>query len=68
MNVTNPDDAQGAEDERWMRVALDLAAQAADLGEVPVGAVAVLNDRIVGQGFNRKECDQDPTAHAEMIA
>ncbi|MCP4418663.1 MAG: tRNA adenosine(34) deaminase TadA [Chloroflexi bacterium] len=64
----NQEEAQRVEDERWMRVALDLAAQATDLGEVPVGAVAVLNGRIVGTGFNRKECDQDPTAHAEMIA
>jgi tRNA(adenine34) deaminase len=64
----NPEDAQEAEDERWMRVALSLAKQAADLGEVPVGAVAVLNGRIIGKGFNRKESDQDPTAHAEMIA
>ena len=49
-------------------MALELAAEAAALGEVPVGAVAVLDGRIVGQGFNRKESDQDPTAHAEMIA
>lgn len=68
MNVTNPEEAQRAKDEHWMRVALALAAEAAALGEVPVGAVAVLNGRIVGQGFNRKESDQDPTAHAEMIA
>ncbi len=68
VNVINQEEVQRVEDERWMQVALDLAAQATDLGEVPVGAVAVLNGRIVGQGFNRKECDQDPTAHAEMIA
>lgn len=63
LNVANPE-----VDEQWMRVALALAAEAASLGEVPVGAVAVLNGRIVGRGFNRKESDQDPTAHAEMIA
>ena len=72
LNVINPDDAekaaQLAQDEQWMRVALGLAAKAAAVGEVPVGAVAVLDGRIVGQGFNRKECDQDPTAHAEMLA
>lgn len=39
-----------------------------ELGEVPVGAVAVLNGRVIGSGFNRKESNQDPTAHAEMIA
>jgi tRNA(adenine34) deaminase len=71
-NVINPEEAQQAAqlalDEQWMRVALELAAEAAALGEVPVGAVAVLDGRIVGRGFNRKEADQDPTAHAEMIA
>jgi tRNA(adenine34) deaminase len=72
LNVTNPEEAQQAAqlalDQQWMRVALELAAEAAALGEVPVGAVAVLDGRIVGKGFNRKESDQDPTAHAEMIA
>ncbi|MBK8902804.1 MAG: tRNA adenosine(34) deaminase TadA [Anaerolineaceae bacterium] len=68
MNVTNPDEIQQRQDEQWMRLALDQAAKAAELGEVPVGAVAVLDGRIVGQGYNRKESDQDPTAHAEMIA
>ncbi len=57
-----------AADERWMRLALEQAAQAATLGEVPVGAVAVHEGRVIGAGFNRKEADQDPTAHAEMIA
>lgn len=51
-----------------MRQALDQAAEAMKLGEVPVGAVAVLNGEIIGVGYNRKESDQDPTAHAEMIA
>ncbi len=68
LNVTNPEEVQRAQDEQWMRVALELAAEAAALGEVPVGAVAVLDGRIVGQGFNRKESNKDPTAHAEMIA
>ncbi len=55
-------------DERWMRAALEQASRAAQLGEVPVGAVAVRDGMIVGTGFNRKESDQDPTAHAEMLA
>jgi tRNA(adenine34) deaminase len=55
-------------DERWMRLALAQAAEAMALGEVPVGAVAVLDDEVIGVGFNRKETDLDPTAHAEMIA
>jgi tRNA(adenine34) deaminase len=61
------EDSQAA-DERWMRLALEQAARAAALGEVPVGAVAVFEGRIIGAGYNRKESDQDPTAHAEMIA
>jgi tRNA(adenine34) deaminase len=55
-------------EQHWMRLALTQAAEAMKLGEVPVGAVAVLNGEIIGTGFNRKESDQDPTAHAEMIA
>jgi tRNA(adenine34) deaminase len=51
-----------------MRVALDQAELAASKGEVPVGAVAVLGERVVGSGFNRKETDLDPTAHAELLA
>jgi len=51
-----------------MRLALAEAAKAAELGEVPVGAVAVFEGQVVGWGFNRKESDLDPTAHAEMIA
>lgn len=54
--------------EQWMRKALAQAAEAMQLGEVPVGAVAVLDGAIIGTGYNRKESDQDPTAHAEMIA
>ncbi len=54
-------------DESWMRMALGQAVAALALGEVPVGAVAVLGDTVIGAGFNCKESDQDPTAHAEMI-
>jgi tRNA(adenine34) deaminase len=52
----------------WMREALAEAAKAAALGDVPVGAVAVRNGMVVGRGYNRKEYDRDPTAHAEMLA
>lgn len=55
-------------DAQWMRLALAQAEQAAALGEVPVGAVAVLDGTVIAAGYNRKETDQDPTAHAEMIA
>lgn len=51
-----------------MRLSIALAQQAADEGEVPVGAVAIRNGLIIGQGYNRKEAANDPTAHAEIIA
>jgi len=51
-----------------MALAVEQARKAAALGEVPVGAVAVLDGDVVGQGFNRKETANDPTAHAELIA
>lgn len=57
-----------AEDERFMRLALDLAAQAAAGGETPVGAVVVHNGVVVGQGRNRRESDRQALAHAEIEA
>jgi len=54
--------------EGWMRQALDLAREAGARGEVPVGAVAVFEDRIVGRGANAREAARDPTAHAELLA
>lgn len=55
-------------DEDWMRRALGLAARAAEQGEVPVGAVVVRGDEILGEGWNRPIAAHDPTAHAEMLA
>jgi tRNA(adenine34) deaminase len=55
-------------DERFMREALRLAAQAAEAGEVPVGAVVVKDGEIVGRGYNRPITTSDPTAHAEVVA
>ena len=54
--------------ERWMHAALELARQAFDEGEVPIGAVIVHDGRIIGEGYNQRESLKDPTAHAEMIA
>lgn len=51
-----------------MRAALEQAREAERSGEVPVGAVVVLNDAIVGAGFNQPITSHDPTAHAEIIA
>ena len=55
-------------DEEFMREALAEAALAAARGEVPVGAIAVLEDRIIGRGHNLRETARDPSAHAELIA
>ncbi len=51
-----------------MRQALPLAGQAEALGEVPVGAVIVKDNGILGEGFNQPISGNDPTAHAEIIA
>jgi tRNA(adenine34) deaminase len=55
-------------DDHWMGIALDEARAAGAAGDVPVGAVIVIEDRIVGRGRNRREVDRDPTAHAEIVA
>jgi len=51
-----------------MRRALVLAGEAAQSGEVPVGAVVVVDGAIVGEGFNQPIASHDPTAHAEIVA
>jgi tRNA(adenine34) deaminase len=56
------------DDARYMREAIAEAEAAAAIGEVPVGAVVVVDGKIVGRGGNRRESAGDPTAHAEMIA
>ncbi|MSP71199.1 MAG: nucleoside deaminase [Myxococcales bacterium] len=55
-------------DDAYMRLCLIEAERAARLGEVPVGAVVVVGDRIVGRGHNLRETTGDPTAHAEVVA
>ncbi|MEQ8427973.1 MAG: tRNA adenosine(34) deaminase TadA [Gammaproteobacteria bacterium] len=55
-------------DEKWMQHALALARHAEALGEVPVGAVIVLDDNIIGEGWNQPISGHDPTAHAEIVA
>jgi tRNA(adenine34) deaminase len=55
-------------DRRWMKVALKEAERAFDMGEVPIGAVVVRGEQIVGRGHNMVEKLNDPTAHAEMLA
>ena len=56
------------DDVFWMKRALAEARKAQSLGEVPVGAVIVHQDEIIGTGFNRREVDRDPLAHAEILA
>jgi tRNA(adenine34) deaminase len=60
--------SEAAVEEGFMRAALELAAQAAQAGEVPVGAVLVKEGRIIGRGYNRPIGTADPTAHAEVVA
>jgi len=52
----------------WMQRALELAQKAQSLGEVPVGAVLVKDDQIIGEGYNAPIGQHDPTAHAEIMA
>ena len=57
-----------APDERVMRLALDEARAAAAVGDVPVGAVIVRGDEVLARAGNAREREQDPTAHAEILA
>ena len=61
MTTTSPYDA-------WMAAALEEAERARDAGEVPIGAVVVLDGAIIGRGFNQPITSGDPTAHAEIVA
>ncbi|MDC8830423.1 tRNA adenosine(34) deaminase TadA [Alteromonas gilva] len=59
---------QNSQDEFWMRHALALAQKAEQMNEIPVGAVIVSDDTIIGEGWNTPITDHDPSAHAEMKA
>jgi tRNA(adenine34) deaminase len=61
-------DVTDADDELWMRSALAQAGEAQRRGEVPVGAVVVLGEAIIGEGFNQPIGSHDATAHAEIVA
>ncbi|AHF05677.1 tRNA adenosine(34) deaminase TadA [Desulfitobacterium metallireducens] len=52
----------------WMRMALEQAKIAYDLGEVPIGAVVIQDNKVIALAHNEKEQRQDPTAHAEVLA
>lgn len=54
-------------DEQYMALAIEQAKLAASLGEVPVGAVLVHQGEVIAAGYNRREIDKDPLAHAELL-
>ena len=55
-------------DTQWMRYALNRAIEAGERGEVPVGAVIVVNGELIAEGFNQPIATNEPTAHAEIVA
>ena len=55
-------------DITWMKHAIELAGKAQDLGEVPVGAVIIKENQIIGEGWNNPISNNDPSAHAEIQA
>jgi len=55
-------------DQYWLKASINLAKQASSFDEVPVGAVVVLDNKIIGSGFNQPIRSNDPTAHAEIVA
>src|SRR5579863_364089 len=61
-------DAQAALDAKYMEIALEEARAAQQAGEVPVGCLITLGDRVLARSANRTIRDCDPTAHAEMVA
>jgi tRNA(adenine34) deaminase len=64
-----PVPAASPDDERFFRMAIEEASAAAEAGDVPIGAVIVGPDgQLLARGRNRREVDQDPTAHAELVA
>jgi tRNA(adenine34) deaminase len=59
---------KGKDDQRYMQTAIEQAKIAEENGDVPIGAVIVYNDQIIGKAYNQREQLNDPTAHAEIIA
>ena len=66
-NKNNPS-VVNLDDERWMRLAIQQASFAVAVDEVPVGAIIVYQDKIIGRGFNRREKTHKISSHAEIIA
>ena len=57
-----------SDDKRYMEFALDEAQKAFEIEEVPIGAVVIYENEVIGSGYNLRESENDPTAHAEIIA
>jgi len=66
--MVSPPSLQEQQDQYWMHYALTLADKAEQAGEIPVGAVLVKDNQIIGEGWNQSISEHDPSAHAEMIA
>jgi tRNA(adenine34) deaminase len=64
----NTENMPSRDDAAWMVLALEQAALAASVGEVPVGALVIKDGEIIGRGHNRNLLDDDPSAHAEIVA
>ena len=62
------DERRGTKDEEFMRMALELAREAGNADEAPVGAIVVIGDEVTGRGRNSPIAMSDPTAHAEILA
>ncbi len=56
------------EDEKYMRQAIRLAKKAGDNGDVPIGCIIVYQGKVIGRGYNRRNKDKSPLAHAEIMA
>jgi tRNA(adenine34) deaminase len=66
--LKNSGNMPSEDDAAWMELALEQAALAAAAGEVPVGALVIKDGEIIGRGHNRNLLDNDPAAHAEIVA
>ncbi|WP_373270171.1 tRNA adenosine(34) deaminase TadA [Enterococcus sp. 5B7_DIV0075] len=66
--MLNEEQLSQQEKEKWMRLALEEAKKAEQLAEVPIGAVVILDNQVIGRGHNLRETTQDATTHAEMLA
>lgn len=67
-NLENDPKVQAERDNFWLEKCIELASSSANTKDVPIAAIVVQDNRIVGQAFNRKEIDQNPIAHAEVLA